>query len=517
MPSEISPFFYPGTIAAVDRLSIVHLKRDLQLPTVLKDHDEDDEGYTEGKVVNTRFGSFPHSTLLELPWGSQVRASKVDTGSRGRRAKVQANKRKREELDNDRTVKKARPDDVKNGKDASTPASLKEETEAVTASSGFVHLLPPTPENWTNSLPHRTQVVYTPDYSYILHRIRARPGSSLVEAGAGSGSFTHASARAVFNGYSGTEDNVGNTRQQRGKVWSYEFHEQRHEKLQKEISEHGLDGIVQITHRDVCENGFLVDGQSPSADAVFLDLPAPWLALPHLSRSRAPLIEPLITESSASNGDLYGEAAFISPLNPSKAVHLCTFSPCIEQVQKTVSVMRQYGWLDIEMVEVAAKRFEIRRERIGLENGGQRGAQLGPASVDEAVARLVEVEGIFRDFHENGESVKPKQEKENPNTKQKILKNLVEKKIYKEGKLAHRTEPEVKTHTSYLVFAILPREWSAEDEEKAAAKWKVIPREEESNGEVIGLSRRQQKKAEKHAKRENNRQEKSDHVQEDGQ
>ena len=35
----------------------------------------------------------------------------------------------------------------------------------------------------------------------------------------------------------------------------------------------------------------------------------------------------------------------------------------------------------------------------------------------------------------------------------------------------HRTEPEIKTHTSYLVFAVLPREWSEEQEERLKKKW----------------------------------------------
>ena len=35
----------------------------------------------------------------------------------------------------------------------------------------------------------------------------------------------------------------------------------------------------------------------------------------------------------------------------------------------------------------------------------------------------------------------------------------------------HRTEPELKTHTSYLVFAVLPRPWTKEDEEKARRKY----------------------------------------------
>jgi tRNA (adenine57-N1/adenine58-N1)-methyltransferase len=490
MAQKTSPFLFPGPVATADTLSIVHLKRDLQIPTILKARDEDDEGYSEGKVVNTRFGSFPHSTLIGLPWGSQVRASKVDTGSRGRRGKGQEKKRKREESETaPNKVPKLEEEDVE---EVSTPTTTREEKEAVAASSGFIHLLPPTPENWTSSLPHRTQVVYTPDYSYILHRLRARPGTSIIEAGAGSGSFTHASARAVYSGY--PEDaGITSKRRKLGKVWSFEFHEQRHQKLEKEIQDHGLRGIIQVTHRDVCEEGCLVGGESPNAEAVFLDLPAPWLALPHLSRS-APKAR---TNSSE---------AFVSPLSPTAPVHICTFSPCIEQVQRTVSVMRNLGWVDIEMVELSQKRFEIRRERIGIDNGAQRGLQSMPATVEESVARLKEIEGTFKSFHETGEKPEgSKRDRGNPNNRDKIIESLVERKVYKEGKLVHRTEPEVKTHTSYLVFAVLPQEWTAEDEARAREKWKVLIRTEDEKvdgeGEVV-LSKRQLKKAARQAQRE---------------
>ncbi|CZR69682.1 related to GCN4 translational repressor GCD14 protein [Phialocephala subalpina] len=496
MASKTSPFLFSGPVSSADKLSIVHLKRDLQIPTILKEHDEDDEGYTEGKVVNTRFGSFPHTTLIGLPWGSQVRASKVDTGSRGRRVKGQDKKRKREESVPEGPNKTPKLEDDE--ADASTPTTTKEESEVVAASSGFIHLLPPTPENWTSSLPHRTQVVYTPDYSYILHRIRARPGTQIIEAGAGSGSFTHASARAAFSGYPGSEGTNGSATKKRklGKVWSFEFHEQRHEKLQKEIQDHGLEGIVQITHRDVCEGGFLVDGQSPGAESIFLDLPAPWLALPHLSRSRPP--KSACGSNPASPTD--DTTPFISPLNPTTPVHICTFSPCIEQVQRTISVLRKLGWVDIQMVELSQKRFEIRRERIGIANGTERGLQLTPASVDEALARLMEVEGTFKAFHENGEKVESnKKDKVNPNNREKIMESLVERKVYKEGRLVHRTEPEVKTHTSYLVFAILPIEWSEEDERKAREKWEVEMRVEDEvkveDGGEVKMNKKARKKA----------------------
>jgi tRNA (adenine57-N1/adenine58-N1)-methyltransferase len=542
MASRISPFLHPESVAVPNKLAIIHLKRDLQVSTILKQHDDDDEGYAEGKVVNTRFGSFPHSTLIGKPWGSQILASRVDTGSRGRRGKGKEEKRKREESEATQPAKIPRLNEVEHEgeregalveaaadanttqnineeeakeEDVATPVSPKGESEAVAAQSGFIHLLPPTPETWTSSLPHRTQVVYTPDYSYILHRIRARPGTSIIEAGAGSGSFTHASARAVYSGYAHTDEQA-TKRRKLGKVWSFEFHESRHEKLQKEIEEHGFEGLVQVTHRDVCEDGFLVDAKSPNAEAIFLDLPAPWIALRHLTRSRpSPIKTPSNngTPSGTPNGTEQTEQdvapkPFVSPLNPSTPVHICTFSPCIEQVQRTVSAMRKLGWVDISMVEVTQRRLEIRRERIGIDNGAQRGLQTTPASVDEALQRLIEVEGNFKSFHENGEKAEfRRKDRENPNNREKIIESLVERKVYKEGKLVHRTEPEVKTHTSYLVFAVLPMEWSEEDERKAREKWTVKIRREGDgkvavDGEIFGMSKRQMKKAARQAQKD---------------
>ncbi|KAI9871070.1 MAG: tRNA (adenine-N(1)-)-methyltransferase catalytic subunit trm61, partial [Pleopsidium flavum] len=209
-----SSFLTPGPVAHANAVAVLHLKRDLLIPVKLEARDDNDEGYAEGKVTNTRFGSFPHSTLIGLPWGTQVRASAVDTGSRGRRG---ANGKP----EIDRRRKRVEEPDAEGEEAPPTPKA------AVTAATGFVHLLPPTPESWTTSLPHRTQVVYTPDYSYILHRLRVRPGSVIIEAGAGSGSFTHAAARAVFDGYQNEHESRSRKRKRTGKVWSYEFHEQR--------------------------------------------------------------------------------------------------------------------------------------------------------------------------------------------------------------------------------------------------------------------------------------------------
>lgn len=474
MASE-SPFLQPGARTKANTLAVVHLSRDNLVPAILNDNTSKVDGYVEGTVINTRFGSFPHSTLVDQPWGSQIRASIVDTGSRGRKRKLQD--------------------------DADEPGNDTEETASstkkpTTAASGFVHILPPTPELWTMGLPHRTQVVYTPDYSYILHRIRARPGMRIIEAGAGSGSFTHASVRAVYNGQ------PSSAADKKGKVFSFEFNEARFHQMEEEIAAHGLGDNVTITHRDVYNDGFLVDGQSPEAECVFLDLPAPWKALHHLSRSKP-------AQNNSSNGQ---EKPWVSPLRKDRAVHLCTFSPCIEQVTRTVDAMRRLGWMEIEMVEVAHRRIGVLRERIGLTMPNDRGSNQSPADVTEAVNRLREVEGRFREFH--GRTVKSAKGQPDDDvdmdedtedatngtgaTNQKLSGSestggTSSVPPFMAGRLIHRTEAEIKTHTSYLVFAVMPQEWTEADEAAAFEKW-PCGKENKVIGSLDKETRKQEKR-----------------------
>ncbi|EER27772.1 hypothetical protein CPC735_031080 [Coccidioides posadasii C735 delta SOWgp] len=461
----VSPFLSSEPIAEEGSLAILHLRRNLLTPTILSTHDDENLGYKEGKVTNTRYGSFPHSTLINKPWGSQIIASKVDTGSRGRKPKygngAKSLKRKADELDVSEANEESRT------------------TEAIATTSGFIHLLRPTPESWTSSLPHRTQVVYTADYSYILHRLRVRPGSSIIEAGAGSGSFTHAAARAVFNGYPSDSNNP--KRRRLGQVSSFEFHKTRVQKVRDEIRGHGLEGIVRVNHRDVYKDGFLLgppwNGESPKANAIFLDLPAPWLALKHLVRN-------------PSDGSE-------SPLDPSSPVHICTFSPCLEQVQQTISALRQHSWLSISMVEVMHRNIEVRREIHSVEcDGGTRGSVPGPRNVEEALSKLRAEEQakalreMIRESQipsETDSSNRPKGEKDTSapdsaaaQTKSATPVSMLQTQpeqvkpsipSFKQGKVIHRSESELKTHTSYLVFAVLPCAWSEEDERKCREKW----------------------------------------------
>ena len=49
----------------------------------------------------------------------------------------------------------------------------------------------------------------------------------------------------------------------------------------KEFERHKLGDLVTVKQRDVCQNGFDLENV---ADAVFLDLPHPWDAIPHAKR-----------------------------------------------------------------------------------------------------------------------------------------------------------------------------------------------------------------------------------------
>ncbi|BGP27911.1 tRNA (adenine-N(1)-)-methyltransferase catalytic subunit trm61 [Rhodotorula toruloides] len=147
-----------------------------------------------GKEIQSRYGCFRHNDMVGKPWGTKL---------------------------------------------------------ASTNGRGFVYLLKPTPELWTQALPHRTQILYLPDIAFITSYLDIKPGSRVIEAGTGSGSFTHALARTVGSS---------------GRVHSFEYHEERFLKAQEEFEQHGLKEVVTVKHRNVYKDGF--DGLEDQVDAV---------------------------------------------------------------------------------------------------------------------------------------------------------------------------------------------------------------------------------------------------------
>ena len=53
----------------------------------------------------------------------------------------------------------------------------------VHCSKGWLYVLHPTPELWTVTLPHRTQILYSCDISMVTLQMDLKPGSIVVESG----------------------------------------------------------------------------------------------------------------------------------------------------------------------------------------------------------------------------------------------------------------------------------------------------------------------------------------------
>lgn len=108
----------------------------------------------------------------------------------------------------------------------------------------------------------------------------------LLISGTGSGSLSHAILRTV---------------KPNGSLLTFDFHEDRAKVAREEFESHGyVAPLVTVLHRDVCKFGFQAErtengadivpdsseavSTSELVDGVFLDLPHPWLAIPHAKK-----------------------------------------------------------------------------------------------------------------------------------------------------------------------------------------------------------------------------------------
>ncbi|ORZ10830.1 tRNA methyltransferase complex GCD14 subunit-domain-containing protein [Absidia repens] len=239
---------------------------------------------------------------------------------------------------------------------------------------GFIYLLHPTPELWTLVVPHRTQILYLPDISFITTYLDMKPGSHVLECGTGSGSFSHSIARTIAP---------------TGKLFSFEYHSQRAELAAEEFRSHGLGDLIELKHRDVCRDGF---GLKDTVNAVFLDLPAPWEAIG------------------------YAKEAF----KQHQTGKICTFSPCIEQVSRSVASLNDHGFVDITMYECLIRNHDV--------------------SFIQKVA--------FKDAIQQA-----KEKKENVTLGKRKSDVILDLDDTVEKMLVSKTNVEARGHTSYLTFA----------------------------------------------------------------
>lgn len=123
----------------------------------------------------------------------------------------------------------------------------------------------------------------------------------------------------------------------RGHVFTFEYHQQRADMARTDFEKLGVAPFVTVTHRDAVANGFALqtdanDKLAHWADAVFLDLPNPSVAIAHA----------------------------VTALKPAVG-RLCSFSPCIEQVQATCTALRDAQFHGIETIECLIQPLAMTR------------------------------------------------------------------------------------------------------------------------------------------------------------
>lgn len=158
-----------------------------------------------------------------------------------------------------------------------------------------------------------TQIMYPKEIGYILLYMGIHPGSRVIEAGTGSGSFTTALALAI-----------GKT----GKVYSYERKAEHQSAAERTLKNLRLLDNVELKVRDIGE-GF----DEKSVDALFLDLPNPYDYLEQVRNSLKP------------------------------GGHFGCIVPTANQVMKVLVALRRHAFAFVEVCDVSVRFYKTEPTR----------------------------------------------------------------------------------------------------------------------------------------------------------
>jgi tRNA (adenine57-N1/adenine58-N1)-methyltransferase len=167
----------------------------------------------------------------------------------------------------------------------------------------------PSLKDYVSKFSRRTQIIYPKDSAVILLWSDVHPGSKVLEAGIGSGGLTVYLAAMVAD---------------TGKVYGYDINPESLETTKKNLERVGLLNRVELRLGDVTHVT-----QEEAVDAVVFDLPSPWLAV------------------KVAKNWLKSDGFFVS------------FSPTIDQIEKTVIELRLSGFVCIEAFEVMQRYYKV--------------------------------------------------------------------------------------------------------------------------------------------------------------
>ena len=160
----------------------------------------------------------------------------------------------------------------------------------------------------------KSQIIYPKDAALILLFSNIQPGSRVIESGIGSGGLTLA---------------LANTIKPAGKIYGYDIREDFIKIANKNLERAGLAEYVEIKNKDAI-NGF----EERNVDAIILDLSMPWEIIPKVSNS------------------LKGSGI------------LTSFSPTIDQVDKTVYALKLNNFCDIHTIECLVREWQVEKNKV---------------------------------------------------------------------------------------------------------------------------------------------------------
>lgn len=172
-------------------------------------------------------------------------------------------------------------------------------------------VLKPLPSDYILHMARKTQIIYPEDAGMILLYSGIGPGSTVIEAGCGSGALTCI---------------LGNYVQPNGHIYSYDISEKSLKRAKANILKANLKEIVTIKYGDLIREDF----NHKNVDAIVLDLATPWDAIERVKN---------YLRFSGT---------------------LVSFSPTIEQVKKTVSMMNRNDFVEINTYELIKRKIQVK-------------------------------------------------------------------------------------------------------------------------------------------------------------
>ncbi|MHA1698504.1 MAG: tRNA (adenine-N1)-methyltransferase [Promethearchaeota archaeon] len=179
-------------------------------------------------------------------------------------------------------------------------------------------LLRPLSHELSTKFARKTQIIYPKDVGYILLNTGIAPSSTILEAGTGSGALIIMLANFV-------KKECG------GRIITYEISKKHYDVARENIRRAGHDDVVDARLGDITsvetQEQLRAEGKF---DACILDLSQPWELI-----------------------DLIYDI-----LKPSGI--LCSFSPVIEQVKKTVAALRKGNWYKITVNDIQLRSWQVK-------------------------------------------------------------------------------------------------------------------------------------------------------------